>query len=107
MVASKSGSTFETKDGFLRIQERLIEAYKSQGQSQGVVRQGRFGPDVQRRAAHRKSIGPYGEDLRRSPAGQPPQGRRQQHEQYDSLFVHYRLLLFRFYSRMQRTGLAA
>lgn len=34
MVASKSGSTFETKDGFLRIQERLIEAYKSQGQSQ-------------------------------------------------------------------------
>ncbi len=34
MIASKSGSTFETKDGFLRIQERLIEAYKSQGKSQ-------------------------------------------------------------------------
>lgn len=34
MIASKSGSTFETKDGFLRIQERLIEAYKSQGQTQ-------------------------------------------------------------------------
>ena len=31
---------------------------------------------------------PYGEDLRRSPAGQTPQGRRQQQEQYDSLFVH-------------------
>ena len=53
-----------------------------------VVRQGRFDPDVQRPAACRKSVGPYGEDLRRSPAGQPPQGRRQQHEQYDSLFVH-------------------
>jgi len=34
MIASKSGSTFETKDGFLRIQERLIESYKSQGKSQ-------------------------------------------------------------------------
>ena len=55
-----------------------------------VIRQGRFGPDVQRRAACRKSVGPYGEDLRRSPAGQTPQGRRQQQEQYDSLFVHYR-----------------
>ena len=53
-----------------------------------VVRQGRFGPDVQRRAAHRKSIGPYGEDLRRSPAGQTPQGRRQQQEQYDYLVAH-------------------
>ena len=53
-----------------------------------VVRQGRFGPDVQRRAACRKGVGPHGEDLRRSPAGQTPQGRRQQQEQYDSLFVH-------------------
>jgi len=34
MIASKSGSTFETKDGFLRIQSMLIDAYKSQGQSQ-------------------------------------------------------------------------
>ncbi len=34
MIASKSGSTFETKDGFLRIQDRLVEAYKAQGQSQ-------------------------------------------------------------------------
>lgn len=34
MIASKSGSTFETKDGFLRIQDRLIESYKSQGKSQ-------------------------------------------------------------------------
>lgn len=34
MIASKSGSTFETKDGFLRIQERLVEAYKSQGKSE-------------------------------------------------------------------------
>ncbi len=33
MIASKSGSTFETKDGFLRIQNMLIESYKSQGQS--------------------------------------------------------------------------
>ena len=53
-----------------------------------VVRQGRFGADVQRRCTCRKGIGPYGEDLRRSPAGQPPQGRRQQQEQYDSLFPH-------------------
>ncbi len=30
MVASKSGSTFETKDGFLRIQDMLIDAYKAQ-----------------------------------------------------------------------------
>jgi len=31
MIASKSGSTFETKDGFLRIQKMLTDAYKSQG----------------------------------------------------------------------------
>ena len=31
MIASKSGSTFETKDGFLRVQKMLIDAYKSQG----------------------------------------------------------------------------
>ena len=31
MIASKSGSTFETKDGFLRIQQMLIDAYKLQG----------------------------------------------------------------------------
>ena len=34
MIASKSGSTFETKDGFLRVQQMLIDAYISQGQSQ-------------------------------------------------------------------------
>ena len=34
MVASKSGSTFETKDGFLRIQDMLIDAYKAQGLSE-------------------------------------------------------------------------
>ena len=34
MIASKSGSTFETKDGFLRIQQMLIDEYKSQGKSQ-------------------------------------------------------------------------
>ena len=33
MIASKSGSTFETKDGFLRVQKMLIDAYKSQGMS--------------------------------------------------------------------------
>lgn len=33
LIASKSGSTFETKDGFLRILNRLTEAYKSQGKS--------------------------------------------------------------------------
>ena len=33
MIASKSGSTFETKDGFLRIQEMLINSYMSKGQS--------------------------------------------------------------------------
>lgn len=34
MIASKSGSTFETKDGFLRVQQLLINAYISKGQSQ-------------------------------------------------------------------------
>lgn len=34
LIASKSGSTFETKDGFLRILNMLIEAYKSQGKSE-------------------------------------------------------------------------
>lgn len=34
MIASKSGSTFETKDGFLRVLEMLISAYKSKGQTQ-------------------------------------------------------------------------
>ena len=43
---------------------------------------------VQRRAACGKGVGPYGEDLRRSPAGQTPQGRRQQQEQYDYLVAH-------------------
>ena len=33
MIASKSGSTFETKDGFLRIQQMLIDEYKAQGNS--------------------------------------------------------------------------
>lgn len=34
LIASKSGSTFETKDGFLRILDMLIENYKSQGKSE-------------------------------------------------------------------------
>ena len=34
MIASKSGSTFETKDGFLRVQQMLIDAYKAQGMSE-------------------------------------------------------------------------
>lgn len=34
MIASKSGSTFETKDGFLRVQQMLIDAYKAQGKSE-------------------------------------------------------------------------
>ena len=34
MIASKSGSTFETKDGFLRVQQMLIDAYTAKGQSQ-------------------------------------------------------------------------
>lgn len=33
LIASKSGSTFETKDGFLRIQKMLQEAYIAQGKS--------------------------------------------------------------------------
>lgn len=33
MVASKSGSTFETKDGFIRIKKMLEEAYVSKGMS--------------------------------------------------------------------------
>ena len=33
MVASKSGSTFETKDGFLRIQKMLEDAYIAKGNS--------------------------------------------------------------------------
>ena len=33
LVASKSGSTFETKDGFLRIQKMLQDAYIAQGKS--------------------------------------------------------------------------
>ncbi len=34
MIASKSGSTFETKDGFLRVLAMLIDSYKAQGQTQ-------------------------------------------------------------------------
>ena len=34
LIASKSGSTFETKDGFLRIQKMLEEAYLAKGQSE-------------------------------------------------------------------------
>ncbi len=34
MVASKSGSTFETKDGFLRIKKMLEDAYISKGNTQ-------------------------------------------------------------------------
>lgn len=34
MIASKSGSTFETKDGFLRVLAMLEDAYKAQGQSE-------------------------------------------------------------------------
>ncbi len=34
MIASKSGSTFETKDGFLRIQQMLVDSYISKGQSE-------------------------------------------------------------------------
>ena len=33
LIASKSGSTFETKDGFLRIQKMLEDAYIAKGQS--------------------------------------------------------------------------
>ena len=38
LIASKSGSTFETKDGFLRILNRLIETYKSQGKSESEAK---------------------------------------------------------------------
>ena len=34
MIASKSGSTFETKDGFLRVLDMLTDAYKAQGKSE-------------------------------------------------------------------------
>ena len=34
LIASKSGSTFETKDGFLRVLNMLIEGYKAQGKSE-------------------------------------------------------------------------
>lgn len=34
LIASKSGSTFETKDGFLRVLDMLIDAYKAQGKAQ-------------------------------------------------------------------------
>lgn len=34
MIASKSGSTFETKDGFLRMQKMLSDAYKAKGMSE-------------------------------------------------------------------------
>lgn len=34
LIASKSGSTFETKDGMLRVMAMLIDAYKSQGKSE-------------------------------------------------------------------------
>ena len=34
MIASKSGSTFETKDGFLRVLDMLVDSYKAQGQSE-------------------------------------------------------------------------
>lgn len=34
MIASKSGSTFETKDGFLRVRQMLIDAYMAKGQSE-------------------------------------------------------------------------
>ena len=33
MIASKSGSTFETKDGFLRVLQMLTDAYVAQGKS--------------------------------------------------------------------------
>lgn len=33
LIASKSGSTFETKDGFLRVLAMLIDAYMAQGKS--------------------------------------------------------------------------
>ena len=63
-----------------------------------VIRQGRFGPGVQRRAACRKGVGPYGEDLRRSPAGRSPQSRQQQNRRNEySLFFHVVFCLFESY----------
>ena len=38
MIASKSGSTFETKDGFLRIQKMLVDAYMAKGQPEAVAK---------------------------------------------------------------------
>lgn len=38
MIASKSGSTFETKDGFLRVQKMLTDAYTSQGLSEAEAK---------------------------------------------------------------------
>ena len=38
MIASKSGSTFETKDGFLRVQQMLVDAYIAKGQSEDEAR---------------------------------------------------------------------
>ena len=38
MIASKSGSTFETKDGFLRIKKMLEDAYIAKGQSESEAK---------------------------------------------------------------------
>lgn len=38
MIASKSGSTFETKDGFLRVQQMLVDAYMAKGQSEAEAK---------------------------------------------------------------------
>lgn len=38
MIASKSGSTFETKDGFLRVQQMLVDAYIAKGQSEAEAK---------------------------------------------------------------------
>lgn len=38
LIASKSGSTFETKDGFLRVLNMLVEAYKTQGKSEAEAK---------------------------------------------------------------------
>ena len=62
-----------------------------------VVRQGRFGPGVQRRAACGKGVGPYGEDLRRSPAGHAPQGRQQQDRRNEYSFRFHLFCLFEDY----------
>lgn len=42
LIASKSGSTFETKDGFLRVLEMLTNAYKSQGQSDNEAKKSAY-----------------------------------------------------------------